>query len=193
MKIKAWRILILGMLLVSAMLLSGCGDSSSAALGRTVSVTAYGKDGSSFSVYTDLTASLTAYNTASFDYTIKSTAYTGLVGVTASPVSIEYAVISYTPLTATDGTLSPAIPSWTKYVAANLPAGGTVDITMTVVDDLQMTYLDANLPAVVAAPNSVQYRYIVSVVFKGVEINNGKSITCLPVETNFYVTNNADL
>lgn len=190
---KIFHVVMSVILLGSVLMLSGCGGSSSTGMGNTVYLEASGKDGSTFSIYTDLVdTTTTTYFTGSLDYTIKSTVYSGMTGVTPSSVRITEADISYTPLLASDNsTMSPAIPSWIKYPAALVTAGGSTDITMIVVDTPQMRYLDQHTSAV-ATPN-LQYRYIVNVVFKGVEDNTGTSITCPVVAANFYVTKNATI
>ena len=191
---KSFTLIATGLTLIAVTILSGCGDSGSVARANTVYLTASGKDGSTFSIYTDL-VNLTnvppIYNSGSFDYTINSTVYAGSTGIVASSVIITEAQISFVPLVATDGSMSPALSSWTKYPSGNLPAGGTLDLTMAVVDDLIMTEFDNRAPANVT-PN-VQYRYKVLVVFKGTEVTTGKAITCSAVETNFYVTRNGTL
>ncbi|MBV5340703.1 MAG: hypothetical protein J0665_14290 [Deltaproteobacteria bacterium] len=186
------RVLVFALLLLTVAMLAGCGDSSSSGQGNTVYLSASGKGGSTFSIYTDLVDITTSsYNSGSLDYTIISTIYTGTTSIAASNVIIKEAQISYKPLIATDDSIPPVIPSWTKQITGLLAPEGSLDLTMTVVDDLAMTYFDKNAPAV-KLPN-VEYRYEISVVFIGTEVNTGKSITCPAVVTNLYITNNASL
>lgn len=181
----------LGLMLL---VLVSCGGTS-AGMGNTVYLEASGKSGSTFSIYTNLVdTSVTPniYSTGTLDYTIKSTKYPGTTNIAASDVRINEAQISYTPLLANDNvTMSPPLPSWIKYPAGIVAAGGTLDLSMIVVDQLAMTYFDKS--ATPATTVGIQYRYTVNVVFKGIEVTTGKDVVCPAVVANFYVTKNATL
>jgi hypothetical protein len=166
------------------MIIQGCGSSGNNGMGNTVYVTASTKSGSTFTI--DTTARTAGvYNSGALDFTLRSTVYNNPNGIPASAVNITHAEISYKPLLASDLlTLSPPIATWTRAVGpSQIPAGGTSDITIVLVDLPQMTYLFGLFPDAI-----LQYRYELNVVFIGTEVNSGQSIRCEKTTNNFYVT-----
>ena len=170
--------------------ISSCGSSGGNGLVETVKVTATTK--SSGSISTSLAVGTPgSFGSGTISYEVSSTAYSFLSGVVPSPVMVTKATISYLPMPDSANNPSPALPSFEKAIGIIVNAGskGGVD-DMLITSSTVVQYLYDNYVAIPSGSlnSGLQFRYVVSVVFSGYEINTGKSFTCDQVLSNMYVT-----
>lgn len=189
MKSKCLRAMYAVFLMIIVGICAGCGGgSSSGGLGNTVYLTPAVKDGAANVVATNTTTDGVTYTTASFNYTIKSTAYSTNNGVAASDVIINSGVITLEPVSASDGSSTasmPVVPGWVVSLSTLVPAGGSGNIDNAGVVSTSMMQKIHD-----GGTNGVTYNYRVNIVFKGKERNTDLNITCDPVRTTLLATVN---
>ncbi len=171
--------IIFTLLLVGIMsfMLSSCGSQGSGAgEGNTVVISAQTQNGQSTAVFASVGSPPFTWDT--LDFTVTSTPYPGVSGIQASPVQITEERISFTPLPDSNGSPSPPLPSFSLFSSGTLPGGGTLDMNFGIVGPLVKQYLYNNYLTELTNNAGLQYSYRVNVVFIGVEINTGTSLSC---------------
>ena len=171
--------------------IASCGSTGENGVGTTVKVSASIKDGTSISSFFAI-GTPGNFGNGSLSYSIKSDILPHPNGIVSSSVMITTAKISYTPLPDSSGSISPALPPFTKAVGLTVSAGGTGAVdNMNVTSSTVIQYLYDNFiapPTGLLNVAGMQFNYIVVVEFSGYEINSGASITCDQAVGNMYVT-----
>lgn len=154
----------------------GDGASGGASLASTVRVNASIKNGESLAVFDSLAAGAGS----STSFTLTSTVLDSLSSITASEVNIKSIQMKYIPMTASDMTMSPALPDPPPiYISTTISPGGSGDIdNVPMMANTVYTYLYNNYYPTLLANAGLTYQYNVVVNFYGIEVLTGKSVNC---------------